>query len=48
MHRKLHRKGGKLCLCGAGGDVDKVLRTSRLNEYFRTAANVQDAQTAVA
>lgn len=43
IHRKLHRKEGRLVVCDVKGPVAEVLRTSRLNEYFTIAADTQGA-----
>uniref|UniRef100_A0A7C4QQ78 Anti-sigma factor antagonist n=1 Tax=Schlesneria paludicola TaxID=360056 RepID=A0A7C4QQ78_9PLAN len=43
LHRRMHRKEGKLVLCGAHGAVADVLRTSRLQDYFTLAADTQQA-----
>ena len=37
LHRKSHRRGGIVVLCDMGEDVQSVLRTSRLLDYFTTA-----------
>lgn len=34
LHRRLHRKDGRLVLCHATGHVAEVLHTSRLDAYF--------------
>ncbi len=43
LHRRLHRKEGKLVLCGAHGTVADVLRTSRLHDYFTLASDTAQA-----
>lgn len=43
LHRRMHRKEGKMIVCGAQGAVADVLRTSRLQEYFTLAADTQRA-----
>jgi anti-sigma B factor antagonist len=43
LHRRMHRKDGKLVLCGAHGTVADVLRTSRLHDYFTLAPDTQQA-----
>lgn len=43
LHRRIHRKDGKLVLCGARGAVADVLKTSRLHDYFTMAADSQQA-----
>lgn len=37
LHRRLHRQGGALVLCGLQPNVREALRASRLLEYFLTA-----------
>jgi anti-sigma B factor antagonist len=37
LHRRLHRQGGALVLCGLQPNVRESLRASRLLEYFVTA-----------
>lgn len=34
LHRRLHRKDGRLVLCHARGNVAEVLHSSRLDSYF--------------
>ncbi len=34
LHRRLHRKAGRLVLCEAQGNVAEVLRISQLDTYF--------------
>ncbi|MDZ4687232.1 MAG: STAS domain-containing protein [Planctomycetaceae bacterium] len=43
LHRRLHRKDGKLVVCSAHGPVADVLQSSRLNDYFVMAADTQGA-----
>lgn len=43
LHRRIHRKEGRLVLCGAHGTVADVLRTSRLHDYFTLAPDTQQA-----
>jgi anti-sigma B factor antagonist len=43
VHRKLHRQGGRMVLCGAHSTVAEVLQTSRLNEYFTIAPDIPTA-----
>lgn len=45
LHRRLHRKDGRMAICGTKDVVDDVFRASRLDEYFTMA---QDVATAVA
>jgi anti-sigma B factor antagonist len=37
LHRRLHRQGGTLVLCGLQPNVRETLRASRLLDYFLTA-----------
>lgn len=46
LHRRLHRAGGRMVLCGFRGEVAEVLETSRLDEYFETAPD-EDAAVAM-
>ncbi len=39
LHRRLHRKDGRLILCHARGNVAEVLHTSRLDSYFTMATD---------
>ncbi len=48
LHRKLHRDGGKLCLCGLTDPMKTIFRTSRLINYFEIAEDVDQAVKAVA
>lgn len=43
LHRRLHRKDGKLVVCAARGPVAEVLESSRLNEYFVMAPDTDEA-----
>jgi anti-sigma B factor antagonist len=43
LHRRLHRKDGKLVVCSASGPVADVLESSRLNDYFVMAPDTQGA-----
>jgi len=43
LHRRMHRKEGRLVLCGAHGTVADVLKTSRLHDYFTLAPDTQQA-----
>ncbi len=45
LHRRLHRKDGRLIICGAINSVKDVLRSSRLHEYFTVAEDVTSALT---
>ncbi|MDX1968486.1 MAG: STAS domain-containing protein [Planctomycetaceae bacterium] len=43
IHRKLHRRDGRLVVCDIKGSVAEVMKTSRLNEYFTIAADTPGA-----
>ena len=43
LHRNLHRREGRLALCGIMDMMAEVLSTTKLNEYFRVAVTVDDA-----
>ena len=45
LHRRLHRKDGRLILCGAFASVKDVLQASHLNDYFTVAEDVSAAMT---
>ncbi len=44
LHRKLHRNEGKLVLCDVAGEVENVLKTSKLLSYFNVAADSEEAK----
>ena len=43
LHRNLHRREGRLALCGITEMMADVLSATKLDEYFRVAANVEEA-----
>ncbi len=43
LHRNLHRRDGRLVLCGVAAMVQDVLNATRLNEYFTVAATADEA-----
>jgi len=43
LHRNLHRREGRLALCGVMDMMAEVLSATKLNEYFRVAVTVDDA-----
>lgn len=43
LHRKLHRYEGKLVICGVCTAVAEILKSSRLEEYFNIASDVDAA-----
>jgi anti-sigma B factor antagonist len=43
LHRNLHRRDGKLVLCGVRGMVRDVMLTARLTDYFKMAETPEDA-----
>ncbi|MFO1042872.1 MAG: STAS domain-containing protein [Planctomycetaceae bacterium] len=45
LHRNLHRRDGRLVICGVHGMVADVLQTARLTDYFTMAKTVDDAVT---
>lgn len=45
LHRNLHRRDGRLVICGVHGMVEDVLKTARLTDYFTMAKTVDDAVT---
>ena len=48
LHRRLHRKAGRLVLCEPSETVRDILKTSRLLDYFRVTDNVAAAVSALA
>lgn len=47
MHRKLHRKQGRLVLCDLQPEVREIMRMSRLIDYFVTVDSVEQALVSV-
>ncbi len=43
LHRNLHRREGRLALCGVMDMMADVLSATKLDEYFRVAVTVDDA-----
>jgi len=43
LHRNLHRREGRLVVCGVRGMVEDVLLTARLTDYFTMAGTADDA-----
>lgn len=43
LHRILHRRDGRLALCGMVGVVRVVLAATKLNEYFTLTDTVEEA-----
>ena len=43
LHRRIHRKAGRLILCHAQGSVADVLQTTQLINYFTVAPDAQQA-----
>ena len=43
LHRKFHRRAGKLIVCNLKGDVARVIRTSKLWEYLHIADDLDAA-----
>ena len=43
LHRNLHRREGRLVLCGVADMMQDVLNATKLNEYFTVTATVDEA-----
>jgi anti-sigma B factor antagonist len=43
LHRNLHRREGRLVVCGVQGMVADVLQTARLTDYFTMATTADEA-----
>ena len=43
LHRNLHRRGGRLALCGVKDFVRQVLLTANLDDYFHIKSSVEEA-----
>ncbi len=43
LHRNLHRREGRLVLCGVAGMMQDVLNATKLNEYFTVTATADEA-----
>lgn len=43
LHRNLHRREGRLVICGVKGMVREVMLTARLTDYFKMAETSDDA-----
>lgn len=43
LHRNLHRRDGRLVVCGVHGMVEDVMLTSKLSDYFTMAKTTDDA-----
>ena len=43
LHRNLHRREGRLVLCGVTGMVQDVLEATKLNEYFTVTTTAGEA-----
>lgn len=43
LNRRLHRKSGRLAICGAKDVVDDVFKATRLDEYFTMRPDVPSA-----
>lgn len=48
LHRKLHRNDGRLVLCDVAGEVENILKTSKLLSYFNVAENAEEAKRMLA
>ncbi len=47
LHRRLHRKAGRLIVCGALTSVQEVLKATGLNAYFTLAADIPSAMSLI-
>lgn len=47
LHRRLHRASRRLVLCGIGEGTGRILRASRLFDYFHTAGTLDEARAAL-
>jgi len=43
LHRKLHRHDGKLIVCNVTTEVERVMKTSKLWDYFHIAGDLDTA-----
>lgn len=43
LHRNLHRRDGRLAICGVTGMVKDVLEATKLHEYFTLTPTVDEA-----
>lgn len=43
LHRNLHRREGRLVMCGVAGMVRDVLNATKLNEYFAVTTSADEA-----
>jgi anti-sigma B factor antagonist len=43
LHRNLHRRDGRLVVCGVRGMVEDVMLTAKLTDYFTMALTADDA-----
>ena len=43
LHRNLHRRGGRLVLCGIAGITQTVFESARLIDYFHVTSSVDEA-----
>lgn len=43
LHRNLHRRDGRLALCGVTGMIRDVLQSAKLIDYFHVDATVDQA-----
>lgn len=43
LHRRLHRKDGRLVVCGAFDSVKEVLHASKLDDYFTISETIDSA-----
>jgi len=43
LHRNLHRRGGRMALCGVNDFIRQVLLTANLDDYFHIKSSVEEA-----
>ena len=43
LHRNLHRRDGRLALCGVVGMIRNVFQTAKLIDYFHVTSTADDA-----
>ena len=43
LHRNLHRRDGRLALCGVVGMIRNVFQTAKLIDYFHVTSTIDDA-----
>ena len=43
LHRTLHRRNGRLAMCGVNSGITDVFETARLSDYFHLTSTVDQA-----